>query len=153
MAAYFFDSSAIVKRYIVETGSVWVDGLLDPAMNNRSYLARIAGAEVVAAITRRARGNSISAIDAAHAVANFKRDYANIFNFVEVTPPLISSAITFAERHALRGYDAVQLAAAMEASRARAAAGLTPLTVVTADLELLAAAQSEGLTTEDPNTH
>ncbi|MEH1937706.1 MAG: hypothetical protein V7L14_29155 [Nostoc sp.] len=30
MAVYFLDSSALVKRYISEIGSVWVLGLFDP---------------------------------------------------------------------------------------------------------------------------
>jgi len=34
MAVYFLDSSALVKRYISETGSAWVLGLFDPALNN-----------------------------------------------------------------------------------------------------------------------
>ena len=30
MAVYFFDSSALVKRYAQETGSAWVEILTDP---------------------------------------------------------------------------------------------------------------------------
>jgi hypothetical protein len=33
MATCFTDSSALVKRYVRETGSVWVDSLFDPALN------------------------------------------------------------------------------------------------------------------------
>jgi hypothetical protein len=51
--AYFFDSSAIVKRYVAELGSSWVFQLLDPAQGNRIYLARLTGVEVVAGLTRR----------------------------------------------------------------------------------------------------
>jgi Holliday junction resolvase RusA-like endonuclease len=39
MAVYFLDSSALVKRYISETGSVWVLGLFDPALNNEAFIA------------------------------------------------------------------------------------------------------------------
>ena len=52
MAVYFFDSSAIVKRYLNERGTAWVTGLADPATGNRVYVARIAGAEVISAMTR-----------------------------------------------------------------------------------------------------
>ncbi len=34
MAGYFCDSSAIVKRYISETGTGWIIGLLRPAAKN-----------------------------------------------------------------------------------------------------------------------
>ena len=37
MAIYFIDSSALVKRYISETGSTWVLGLFDPALSNEVF--------------------------------------------------------------------------------------------------------------------
>ncbi|MDQ3256893.1 MAG: type II toxin-antitoxin system VapC family toxin [Acidobacteriota bacterium] len=153
MAAYFLDSSALVKRYVTETGTAWVNGLLDPAMRHRLYIARITGAEVTAALTRRERGGHLSATAAAAAVASFQHDYTNRLRPVEITAVLITSAIQAARTHGLRGYDAVQLAAALAATRRRVARHLAPLTLVTADLELLAAGVAEGLTTDDPNTH
>lgn len=41
MVVYFFDSSAIVKRYLIETGTVWVNGITDLAAGNKIFLARI----------------------------------------------------------------------------------------------------------------
>jgi hypothetical protein len=49
-----------------------------------------------------------------------------------------------AEKHALRGYDAVQLASALKANEERVSNGLSPLTVVSADTELNDAAHAEG---------
>lgn len=56
------------------------------------------------------------------------------------------------ERHGLRGYDAVQLAAALEVNHALVQSQM-PLTFVAADKNLLTAANTEGLITEDPNAH
>jgi hypothetical protein len=53
----------------------------------------------------------------------------------------------------LRGYDAVQLAAAIAANNERVLNGLSPLIVVSADGELNDAARAEGFTVEDPNSH
>src|SRR5688572_28440799 len=39
MPAFFCDSSAIVKRYINETGSAWLEALTDPSSGNRIYVA------------------------------------------------------------------------------------------------------------------
>ncbi|WP_244918150.1 type II toxin-antitoxin system VapC family toxin [Nostoc linckia] len=64
MARYFIDSSALVKRYISETGSAWVLGLFDPTLNNEVFIAAITGVEIIAAITRRSRSGSISITDA-----------------------------------------------------------------------------------------
>ena len=58
-----------------------------------------------------------------------------------------------ATKHSLRGYDAVQLAAALEANDERIANGLPTLTFVSADTELNTAAQAEGLPVENPNNH
>ena len=58
-----------------------------------------------------------------------------------------------ANTHTLRAYDAVQLAVALEVNRIYQAAGLGPVTLVSADHDLNAAAQAEGLTVEDPNLH
>jgi len=55
MAIYFLDSSALVKRYICETGSNWVCNLFNPSLGNQFFIAAIAGVEIVSAITRRAK--------------------------------------------------------------------------------------------------
>ena len=153
MAAYFLDASALVKRYVTETGTAWVTELLDPAARNRLYIARITGAEVTAALTRRERGGHLSAAEAAAAIALFQHDYVNRLRQVEITATLISNAMTAARTHGLRGYDAVQLAAALYANNRRVARKLASLVFVTADTSLLAAGAAEGLTTVDPNTH
>jgi predicted nucleic acid-binding protein len=153
VAAYFLDASALVKRYVMETGTLWVTGLLDPAARNRLYIARITGAEVTAALTRRERGGHLSPTDAAAAVASFQHDYANRLRPVEITAVLIGNAMKAARTHGLRGYDAVQLAAALYANSRRVARKLAPLVFVTADTSLLVAGVAEGLATDDPNTH
>jgi hypothetical protein len=153
MAVYFFDSSALVKRYVKEVGTVWVTSILDPTAGNAIYIARIAGAEGVSAITRRGRRGNLTASDAASALAQFRHEFANVYRIVEITPALIERAMGLAETHALRGYDAVQLAAALEVNIHCLAMGLPPLTLVSADGTLNAAAIAEGLAVEDPNTH
>ena len=153
MAAYFFDSSALVKRYATEVGTAWVTALLDPGARNRIYITRITGVEVVSALTRKQRGNFISAADATAAIARFRRDFANRFRVVEVTAALIATAMSLAETYVLRGYDAVQLAAARQAQQRRLARGIPPLSLITADGDLLTAGAAEGITTDDPNNH
>ena len=153
MAAYFLDASALVKRYVTEKGSPWVTGLLDPAARNRLYVARITGVEVTAALTRKERGGHLSAADATSALSLFQHDYVNRLRPVEITAALIAEAMKVARNHGLRGYDAVQLAASIHANNRRVARKLTPLVFVTADVSLLTASATEGLTTDDPNSH
>lgn len=153
MAGFFYDSSAIVKRYVNETGSNLVDNLADLKSGNVILLARITRVEVAAAIARRLKNASITAADAQNALTAFQHDLTNNYFTVEITPVLLSVAMSLATKHALRGYDAVQLAAALEANDERIANGLSPLTVVSADADLNTAAQAEGLKVENPNNY
>ncbi len=153
MINLFFDSSAIVKRYVSEIGSNFVDGLTDLKSGNLVMLSRITRVEVTAAIARRLKNGSITVADAQSALAAFQHDLANNYFTVEITPVLLSVAVSMATKHALRGYDAVQLAAALEENDEVMAFGLPPLTLVSADAELNKAAQVEGLNVENPNNH
>lgn len=49
MAVYYFDSSAIVKRYAAEVGTLWVRGISSSSANHMVVVSLICGAEVVAA--------------------------------------------------------------------------------------------------------
>lgn len=153
MAAFFCDSSAIVKRYVNETGSNFVDSLADLKSGNVILLARITRVEVAAAIARRLKNGSMTTADAQNALAAFQHDLTNNYFTVEITPVLLSVAMSVATKHALRGYDAVQLGAALAASDERVTNRLPLLTVISADTELNAAAQAEGLYVENPNHH
>jgi uncharacterized protein len=153
VAAFIFDDSAVVKRYLKEIGSGWIQGLADPVASHELFLTRIARVEVVAAVTRRGRGNVIPAAAAAALVAQFRHDAAHQYNILEVTPAMLADAERLAEVHGLRGYDAVQLAVAVEMRWTRATAGLTPLTFISADQELNVAATAEGLTVDNPAMH
>ena len=153
MTIYFLDSSAVVKRYVPEAGSVWVQGITDPVAGNLLYLTRITGAEVISAVTRRQKRGQITAIDAAAALTAFRRDFPPGYLIIEVTPSLVTQAMNLAERHGLRGYDAVQLAAALQLRDQCAASGLPAPLFIAADNELNAAAQAEGLLVDNPNNH
>ncbi|MGI8668725.1 MAG: type II toxin-antitoxin system VapC family toxin, partial [Aridibacter sp.] len=65
----------------------------------------------------------------------------------------INSAMILADKYALRGYDAVQLAAAVEIETERKSLGASHLIFVSADNELNDAAKTEGLATENPSNY
>ena len=150
MAVYFFDSSAVVKRYARETGTAWVQTL---AAQHYVFLVRITEVEVIAAIERRKRIGTLTAPDAAAAIAVFRAHLASEYAMVDVTRLLIGQAAGLAEMHGLRAYDALQLASALQVHNERRAFRLPGLVLVSADLALNTAAMAEGLTIEDPNTH
>ena len=151
MAAFMFDASAIVKRYLRETGTGWVQTLTDPAVGHEIFLTRITRVEVIAAVARRGRSGLLPVKSATAIITQFRDDAAHQYNILEILPALLAEGERLAEVHALRGYDAVQLAATLSLNQARSAAGLSGLTFVSADVELNKAALAEGLTVEDPN--
>jgi hypothetical protein len=61
--------------------------------------------------------------------------------------------MNLAEAHALRGYDAVQLAAALEINDQSQSLGWSSPMLICADLALNIAAVAEGLSVDDPNGH
>ena len=148
MAVFFLDTSTVLKRYVQETGTAWMQALAAPTAGHSLIVVRITLAETVAAVTRRERGGSLTPQDAATALADFQLDFARQYIIVEVSVGLVAQAAMLARRHALRGYDAVQLAAALEIH-----ANDPSLTLLSADLELNTAAIAEGLTVDDPNSH
>ena len=153
MAHQYFDSSALVKRYVAEVGAAWVQGLCAPTAGHIIYTVRISGAEIVAALFRRLRVGAISITDAQAAAVQFRADFRNDYQIVEVTEALIDRAMTLAEEHGLRGYDSVQLAAALELQTLRASLSLPPVTFISADEMLNKAAIAEGLQAENPADH
>jgi len=148
MADYFLDSSAIVKRYVLEAGSDWIKSLVQAQSGHTLYIARITIVEVTAAVTRRQH----SAADAGVILGHFHRHLTQRYRVIELTPVLLNNASKIARGRRLRAYDAVQLTVALELQRLHQDAGLGPVTLVSADRELNAAAQVEGLVVEDPST-
>jgi predicted nucleic acid-binding protein len=153
MPAYYADSSALVKRYVAEVGSAWLAGVVDPRTRNEIFVALVSGAEIVAAIARRIRTGSITAADGAAAITAFRNHFATQYQTVLATTEIVEQAMGLAERHGLRGYDAVQLACALVVQSRLGASGGSPLTFLSADTGLNRAAQAEGLSVDDPNAH
>ncbi len=153
MTGYFFDTSAIVKRYVQETGTSWIRGLTRRGKSDPIYIARITTVELTAAVARRRRGGSLSAARAGSILKRFDSHAGGRYLVVEITPSLLAAATHLANAHELRAYDAVQLAAALELNRRWQTAGLGGVTLVSADRELNAAASAEGLLVDDPNLH
>ncbi len=134
MASYYLESSALVKRYVVEKGTTWVRGLAVPASGNTIFIAQITGVEAVAAITLRARRGATSLGDAVAAIANFRRDFALGYYAVPTTLGVIGRAMDLAEKHGLRGYDIVQLVTALQVQDQRWVNGLPAPVFISAPL-------------------
>ncbi len=92
MAVYFVETSALAKRSIAETGSVWLRSLLNPSTGCSIYVVRVTVVEIIAAITRRERGGTLTPTDATTARQAFRSDLATTHQVIEVTPALADRA-------------------------------------------------------------
>ena len=150
---YFFDSSALMKRYANEIGSVWVENTLELASGNIIFVAEITQIEVTSAIFRKVRGNIITLADANLAFSKLQHDIQDEYFVIDWSSTILQNAINLAKTHFLRGYDAVQLAFALEINKENLLLDFSRITFVSADDKLNIAAQNEGLLVENPNNY
>jgi predicted nucleic acid-binding protein len=151
--AYFLDSSALVKRYVAETGTAWMQTITAPSVRNLLIIARIAWVEVVSALARREREGGLSPTNVTQAIRSFRYDMDMQYQVVELDRALAEAAGQLVVKHPLRAYDAVQLASALRVQSVFAQAGLASPVFLTADDRLIAVAQAEGLRNDNPNHH
>lgn len=153
MGDYFFDSSALAKRYIQETGSAWVESTTAPVSAILFSSPTLRESKWPPPWRAESRGGKSSAADALSAVASLERDLVAEYLLTDISFPTVTSAMSLAGRHALRAYDAVQLAVAITVNQNNRAFGLMPVVFVSADDALNSAARAEGLAVENPNHH
>lgn len=153
MRALYFDSSGLVKRYVKEEGSQWVVDVTSNKSEFSTVTSLISSVEVVAAICKCERMGSISPEDAALAISAFKAELRqNTFGLLQVSQQIVDRAMNLAQKHGLRGYDAVQLSSAMALHLERQAASLAAPEFISSDDRLNVAAASEGLPVFNPRT-
>ena len=112
MSAFYLESSALVKRYSTEKGSKFIIKLMQPSAGNRLYAVKITEVEVCAALTRKRKGLTMTAAGATKSIVRFRRNFAARFVKSDVSEAILNEAIRLTDSYTLRGYDAVQLAAA-----------------------------------------
>ena len=134
MIAYF-DTSAIIPLIVDEPASVDCERVWDEA--DRVVGVRLLYAEARAALARAERMGRVDSPQLDRAIAELDA-LVDAVDFVEVTDHLVRVAGQLAQDHALRGYDAVHLAAALSVAD-------DDLVLVTGDRELAAAALDLGL--------
>jgi hypothetical protein len=148
---YFLDSSALIKRYVVEIGTRWVRSITAPSRGQVIIVAHITSVEIVSGTMRRRREGAINQ-RTAHAIRLLvDRHSRRQYQVVGLTEQITQRAKNLLETHPLRAYDSVQLASALESNNRLIAVGLSPVIFVSADSRLLMIAAAEGLTTDDPN--
>lgn len=153
MSAYFLDTSALVKRYIDETGSVWLRANIDPVLRPFLVISQLLIVEVHSALNRRLREGTISQDDYTWTKHAFQGDCQNEYNLIPISEAIVDLACDLLERHPPRASDAIHLATALTSNRLLSSNGLPTFTFLCADDRLINAATAEGLAADNPNHH
>ena len=147
MAIYYLETSALVKLYVREAGTDRLLALTGRSSGNRFAILALSRVEFHSAVRRRERAGEIPAAIAAELLGTFERHVEGTFVTQTVTDYLLDQALMLIDRHPLRAFDAVQLAAYLVLKNS--AGGDVPV-FVCSDQALLSAATQEGLPTFDP---
>jgi predicted nucleic acid-binding protein len=140
----YIETSAWVKLYLVEDGRDKVRAAIDKARVFGS--SSIALVEMNAALTRATRGGRLPPQELPKLYAAVDADWQT-FAVVPADDSVLVRAVELVRSHGLRGYDAVHLASAMELQSGVGG----PVTMLSFDEELNAAAKAEGLALPEPS--
>ena len=146
MALHYLDTSALVKLYINEPGTLLMLRLADPAAGHQFAILAIAEVEFRSAVRRREREGDVESRVAEQLLSAFAGHLGTAFLRQPLNDALLDIAGSIIDRYILRAYDALQLAGCL---MLRSASPTDPV-FVCSDFNLLRAAQTEGLDTLDP---
>ena len=139
MAYLYFDTSALIKRYVNEPGRRDVMTLL---RKNACVVSAVLPIEVRSALRRRVTEQTLDQDRVATILKRFTADRA-FWTIVEISRDVLATAETLAAAQPLRALDAIHVASAqLFASRMRSRA----FTFVSADTRQVAAAVALGMT-------
>lgn len=151
MPMLFWDASALVKRYVEETGSATVHALFD-ATNGEDTASTVWGyAETYSILLRRRNAGLVRSASFDEAVSALRRETVldPRVTLVSLPDALVFAGIALMQRHNINTADAVILAGFLEVARALMKGG-QPCALIAADKRLVRAAQAEGLTAVNP---
>ena len=134
----YLDTSALIKRFVAEPGSELVQKLV--TREGPVATAKIAYAEIYAALNRKKREGHLSTRDYRLVCEEFEDDW-QAYVRVDLQDEILSLCRDLTERHPLRGFDAVHLASALILQRDLG----EKIAFTAADARLLEAAAAEDL--------
>ena len=117
MAAIFFDTSALVRRYDrTEPGTGRVRQLCHRANRHTLLICRLTPVEIASALNRKAREGRLTPPQVEQAWRLFRLHRRQQYHLLDLNEQTYLSAERLLFGHRLRSYDALQLACALLAS-------------------------------------
>jgi uncharacterized protein len=110
----YLDTSSLVKLYVSEKETPATKQLVEAT--EVIATSRLAYVEARAAFARKRRERGLGPQDYRNILQNFNGDWQSYFA-VDISEASVKMAAQLAEKHALRGYDAIHLASAVTLRR------------------------------------
>jgi len=113
------DTSSLIKLYHNESGTEYLDSILDEFEISEIYLSELAKVEYSSAIWKKIRTKELSEIDGILLINSFVDDYEK-FTFIGLNDMMINDAKELILKYGnegLRTLDSIQLAAILEIRR------------------------------------
>lgn len=144
MTSYFFDTSALVKRYHDEPGTERVDEILD-IHENDVIVSSLLIVETVSAFRRKLNRGELSESELNQSVGAFFREALDDYVIVPMEESMLTFSFDLILEEDLRTLDSLQLSAGISIDRE-----LDGAIFVTADHDLARIGDRRGLTTLVP---
>jgi predicted nucleic acid-binding protein len=139
----YFDSSALVKRYVKEQGSDAVQSLIE--RGDGLATSKLTYPEILSAFGRKHRAGELVRALFQGLVVQFEADWKSVF-VVEFHDELLPTVRLLLTKYSLKGADTVHLSSALWLRRGVE----VDVTFVASDVSLLKAAQGERLKVINP---
>ena len=152
MYYFYFDASALAKRYTQEDGSDKIDFLFENVSLQRLSCLTIGAMEVFWICVRKKNDGRISDSQFAESTTHLKLEVVDtLSNFRKISVPdsLVWNSIHLIETHSLNSVDAMVLRSALDTATELRSAG-DGLVLVASDQRLLRAAHAEDLQIFNP---
>lgn len=154
MYYFYFDASALVKRYTEEVGSDKVDFLFANVPLNRSVCLNLGVAEVFWVCVRKRNDRRIAPHEFTQAIGHLNREVIaedSNLTILLAHELLVWASVNLIETHAINSTDAIVLRSALDFATSLRNVG-DELVLVASDQRLLRAARAEGLLCFNPET-
>jgi predicted nucleic acid-binding protein len=150
---FYWDASALAKRYAPESGTPLVNYLFANVSLNKMMCLNIGTGEVISIFVRKRNAGIIPDVAFSQAMIDFRAEVIDSadFRLAAVTDALVFASHLLIERYSLNATDALILRSTLDIAVMRRQEG-DDIVLLSSDHRLLSAAQREGLKTFNPET-
>ena len=151
MNSFYWDASALAKRYAPEIGTPLVNHLFTYVTPDRMLCLIVGVSEVISIFVRKKNARLITPEAFSQALVDFRTEVIEVdaFKLMSIEDTLVFASHPLIEKQALNATDALILRSALDVTILSRSAG-NDIVLVTSDRRLLRAAQAEGLQIFNP---